>query len=98
MAEDKPDPNRTVAECAGVKITARDLALVNYAGRQGGTGEVIRLDHPFVKQVIDKGLFRPCKLRAGPLGIAVDEPGITFTEFGRSVFREHGTKPDAAKN
>jgi hypothetical protein len=82
-AEKERRANTVVLTMGGVDITRRDVAIVMRAARENNTVEVISLDHPFIRQVIGKGLVRPCKLRCGIMPVA--EPGITLTEFGRKV-------------
>ena len=71
---------------AGIGITRQDMDIIRAAERQGGTLEVISLEHPAVRQLISKGLVRSCKLVAGPLGLPIAEPGIKLTDFGKKVF------------
>lgn len=73
---------------AGVSVTKQQLRLLEHAVKNGGTTEVITLEHPAVKDLIQKGLIRTCRLRAGPLGIYVDEPGVTLTQFGKNFIKE----------
>lgn len=83
-----------VATVAGIDITRHEMSVVQHAGKLGGTTEVITMEHPVIKSLITKGIFRACKLRAGPLALPIAEPGIKLTQFGEKVYAE--TKPQEA--
>jgi hypothetical protein len=86
-----PDPEREAKAnevqfiAFGRLVTRRNLTFLRALQKNGGTIEVTSLDHPPVADLIGKGLVRSCRLRAGPLGVYLDEPGITLTPAGKDV-------------